>query len=114
MEPQKAPPGTHMGAPRPAQRAPRDHQAPSRAPLEKPLGPPRPPTNPPKTLSSLFKSRHNAKEGAQSLPMQHKRLQSLKVPQKSMKIKRFSYHTWLIHQGFQSPPGAPRARPADT
>ena len=79
MEPQKAPPGTYMGAPRPAQRAPRDHQAPSRAPLETPLGSPRPPTNPPKTLSSLFKSRHNAKEGAQSFPMQHKTLQSLKI-----------------------------------
>ena len=75
MEPQKAPPGTYMGAPRPAQRAPRDHHG----PLETPLGGPRPPTNPPKTLSSLFKSRHNAKEGAQSFPMQHKTLQSLKI-----------------------------------
>ena len=37
MEPQKTVPGTHMGAPRPAQRAPRDHQAPSRASLETPL-----------------------------------------------------------------------------
>ena len=24
-----------------------------------------------------------------------------------MKIKRFSYYTWLNHQGFQSPPGPP-------
>ena len=75
----KKQPRAPTGGPNASQRAPRDHQALSRAPLDTPLGALRPPTNSPKTLSSLLKSHHSAKERAQSLPMEHKRLQSLKI-----------------------------------
>ena len=78
------------------------------------LGAPKAAPNPPKTLSRCVKSFRNAKEGAQSLPNATQEAPKPQSTLKSMKIKRFSYYTWLIHQGFQSPPGAPRARPADT
>ena len=79
MNPKNDPQGPHREPPRPTQRAPRDHQAPSRAPLEKPLRPQRPPTNPPKTLSSCFKSPTAPKKAPRACQIQHKRLQSLKI-----------------------------------
>ena len=91
MDPQKAPPGTHRRAPRPAQRVPRDRQARSRPPLETPLGPPRPPTNAPKTLSSRFKWPHSAKESAQSLP---NATQEAPKPQNTMNINE--NHTFFV------------------
>ena len=87
--------GTHRGGPRPAQRAPRDHQAPSRAPLETPLGPPRPPTNPPKTLSRCFESPQSAKEGAQSLP---NATQEAPKPQNTMKINEHQTQETYMHR----------------
>ena len=79
MNPKNDPQGTNREPPRPTQRAPRHHQAPSRAPLEKPLRPQRPPTNPPKTLSSRFKSPTAPKKAPRASQIQHKRLQSLKI-----------------------------------
>ena len=82
-EPSKNTSKDHRGPQGPRKERPRDLQAPSRAPLETPLGPPRPPTNHPKTFSSLFKSPHSAKEGAQSLP---NATQEAPKPQNTMKI----------------------------
>ena len=110
MDPQKAPQGTPRGGPQALPESPRDHQAPSRAPLQMPLEPPRPPTNPPKTLSRCFESFQNAKEGAQSLPNATQEAPKPQSTLKSMKIKRFSYYTWLIHQGSQTPLGCPQGQ----